>query len=234
MSARQHRLESWNGRTLQRICLLACTIVGGLALFSVMAANASAKEQRGFFLTGEKSGEESKKPRFEGEIYPTYLASAGVTNFVYTFQPGNVECPGQYSGKLSSASSELAISPFYFFAQCKSSGGSVAIAANLCEHTLTVLNEGPPYVGRFGVKCPTEKSYEFRLSAGCTVEIPAQTALAEVSYKNVGEGKKRGVQATFNVSKLKHTMKGPFFCEPGTYENGTLTGTTTLNGFNEP
>ena len=232
MSTRQLRLESWNGRALRRICLLAGAMLAGLALFSILAASASAKEQRGFFLTGEESGEEGKKPKFEGEIYPTYLASAATTNFKYTFQPGNVECPGNYSGKLSGASSELVVSPFYSFMLCNG-GGTVAIAQNGCEHTLTVLNQGPPYVGQFGVKCPTKNPYEFRLS-GCTIGIPTQTALAEVSFTNTGAGKNRAVEVTFNVSKLKHTTTGLFFCQPGTYENGTLTGATTLNGFNEP
>ncbi len=110
----------------------------------------------------------------------------------------------------------------------------MTITANGCETIATVSNEGPPYVGKFGVKCPAGKSFEVH-GKFCSVAIPAQTGLTGISYGNTGEGKNRAVQVTFNVSGLKYTLSGPEpeFCN-GTYENGTYTGTTTLNGYNAP
>ncbi len=70
---------------LRRIGLCAGAILASLALFSITVSSASAKEQRGFYLAGEKSEEVAKQPRFKGEIYPTYLASAGITNYQYGF-----------------------------------------------------------------------------------------------------------------------------------------------------
>jgi len=210
-----------------------------------MAASASAKEQRGFFLAGAKSEEAAKQPRFEGESYPTYLSGSQETVHQWTFQGAKLKCPEvDFSGKLSGVTSELSLVTFYHFAGCTfGSGGFLTILANGCEDTVHVLNAGPPYVGEFGLKCPAGKSYELtqNLEGGntCTYVIPAQTGVNTISLANKGEGKKRGVQIVFNLSGLKYTIKTSSMftpCAPnaGTYENGTYTGTILLNGFNEP
>ncbi|HEV7399808.1 MAG TPA: hypothetical protein VGN84_06015 [Solirubrobacterales bacterium] len=210
-----------------------------------MTASASAKEQKGFFLAGAKSEEVAKQPRFEGESYPTYLFGSQETIHKWGFQGTNLKCPEvDFSGKLSGAASELALTTFYHFAGCSfSTGGILTILANGCEDTIKVLNSGPPYVGQFGLKCPAGKSYEytqnFEGGATCTFVIPAQTTINTISLANKGEGKKRGVQAVFNLSGVKYTIKTSSMftpCAPnvGTYENGTYTGTILLNGYNEP
>jgi hypothetical protein len=231
-------------RTLKRIALIASAILASLTLFSAMAANASAKEQRGFFLAGVKSEEAAKQPRFEGEIYPTYLSGSQETAHKWVFQGTSLKCPEvDFTGKLSGVTSEISLTTFYHFFGCSfSTGGVLTISANGCEDTIHVLNSGPPYVGQFGLKCPAGKSYELTQNfegATCTYVIPAQTAVNTISLTNKGEAKKRGVQMVFNLSGLKYTIKTSSMftlCAEnvGTYENGTYTGTILLNGFNEP
>jgi hypothetical protein len=225
MSATQH--------AFRRYGLILGAVLLSLALLSVTASTAAATEQRAFFLAGEKSEEESKKPRFQGEVYPTSLnTTQASTYFEYGTQAGTLKCPGGYSGTLSGAASELLVSSFYYFASCTYPGGTgITITANGCSKTLTVSNEGPPYVGKVGYSCPTEKSYEFH-TPNCTIIYPAQAPVAGVSYENTGEGKKRSVKVTFNVTGLKYTLKGPFPFGPcsGTHENGTFTGWMTLSG----
>ncbi|HEY8810041.1 MAG TPA: hypothetical protein VIM28_08465 [Solirubrobacterales bacterium] len=218
---------------LKRIGLCAGAVLASVALFSVMAASAVAAEQRGFFVAGEKSEEAAKQPRFGGEVYPTSLASTENSTFKFGTQFGTMECPGEFSGKLSSAAAEITLTSFYYFSACHFAGSfeGVTITANGCDNTVNVLNEGPPYVGQFGYKCPAEKSYEFHTGA-CTIIIPAQAGHSEVTYKNTGTGKTRAVQVAFNVSGLKYSLKGPFPFGPctGTHENGTFTGSMTLKG----
>lgn len=246
MSVSQHALRQENGsQALRRIGLLAAAILAGIALFSTMASSASAKTQKGFFLAGEKSAEPAKQPRFEGESYPTYLYGDEDTTQKWTFQGETLQCPrAEFFGKLSSATSELQISTAYYFAECGfSTGGVLTISGNGCEPVVKVLNSGPPYVGEYAIKCPTGKSYELvqhLSSITCTYAIPAQTGLNAVSLENKGSGKTRSVQIAFNVSGLKHTIStnfpllAPCGKNVGTHENGTYTGTITLEGYNEP
>lgn len=228
---------------LKRIGLFAGAILTSVVLFCTMTASASAKEQRGFFLAGAESEEVAKQPRFEGEIYPTYLFGTNQGGAMkWGFQGPNLKCPlVDFSGTLSAVSSELVLNPFYQFATCSfSSGGVLTILGNGCEDTLKVLNSGPPYVAQFGIKCPTGEPYKFMQNYGggitCTYAIPAQTGLGTVSLTNKGEGKKRGVEVVFNVSGVKHTItpsspEAPCAPNAGTHENGTFTGTMLLNGF---
>jgi hypothetical protein len=245
MSLSHRTTRSWNGeQMLRRIGLLAGAILASTALFCVIVANASAKEQRGLFLAGEKSGEVAKQPRFEGEINPTYIFGSQETFHKWGFQGTNLKCPEvDFSGKLSGATSELLLTTFYHYWGCTfSTGGVLTISANGCEDSIHALNSGPPYVGEFALKCPAGKSYEYTQNfegATCTYVIPAQTSVNTISLANKGEGKKRGVQAVFNLSGVKYSIKTSSMftpCAPnvGSYENGTYTGTVLLNGYNEP
>jgi hypothetical protein len=236
MSASHFGIGRWGGgRALKQMALLASAILAGVVLLAATASSASAKAQVGLYLAGEESGEKAKQPRFEAESYPAYIFSSEDKTYEYTVQAGTMKCPGGHSGKLSGAASELFLAPTYIFSACTFGGsGNVTITANGCEHIVTVLNQGPPYVGQFGVKCPAGKSYEFH-TPNCTIAIPAQTGLTGVSYSNTGSGKSRAVQVTINVSGLKYSLKGPFPFGPcsGTHENGTYTGSMTLKGFDE-
>jgi hypothetical protein len=218
--------------------LIGFAVVGAVLLAS--GATAFAKEQRAFYLTGEKSAEVAKQPRFQGEIYPTYLATQGNTTVEFGFQAGTLKCPGSFSGQLAAAGPAVGLTSFYEYFACQTPGSlPLSITANGCENTLTVLNQGPPYVGQWGYKCPPGVSYEFRMASAlgvkCTIAIPSQTGLSEVKLENTGEGKSRSVKAILNVSKLKYVQKegSAFFCNPGEYENGTIAATMTLNGFDK-
>jgi hypothetical protein len=223
--------------TWSRLGLVLGAALLSLALLSVAASSASAKEQRGFFLAGEKSEEAAKKPRFEGELNPTYLATEKSSTYKFGFKSGNLTCSGVFSGKLGSASPEVAVTSVYVPASCVGPlFQPITILAHMCENTLSALNQGPPYVGQWGYKCPAGSSYEFvegNFETGCRYVIPAQTGLNGVELKNTGTAKTRGVGATLNVTGLKYSIKGPGFCQPGEYTTGTISGSMTLLGYNE-
>jgi hypothetical protein len=220
-------------RRLRLVGLIAGAILASLALLGTSASTASAKEQVGVYLAGEASEEASKQPRFEAEKYTAHLVGSSTTAQKYGFAAGSwLECPyAEYFGKATAKTSELVLSPWYpFFACSASNGGAVTIKQNGCEHIMTVSNAGPPYVGKFGIKCPSGAPYQFTAGT-CTISIPAQTALTGITYENTGSGKTRAVVVNLNVSGLKHSIS----CLGGmTFENGTLTGSFVLKGYDEP
>lgn len=220
-------------RTLARAGWLAAALFAGFVLVFATTSSASAQEQVGFHLAGEESEEAEQQPRFEAEQYTTHLLGESTSTHKYTFAAESwVSCPwAEFFGEISEPTSELHFSQFYPFWACSASnGGAVTIKWNGCEHVLTVSNAGPPYVGKFGIDCPSEDPYQFT-AGNCTVNIPDQSARAEVSYENTGSGSERSVEVTLNVSGLEHS----FSCLPGmTFENGTYTGSFVLEGYNEP
>jgi hypothetical protein len=243
MSASQSGFELWGEvKPLKRIGLAAGAILASFMLLCVTASSASAKEQVGFYLAGAASEEIAKQPRFEAEKYTTYLHGESTTAHKYGFQGGTMECPyAEFFGNVTAKTSELALSTFYpYFACSNSLGAPMTINANGCEQLVTVSNAGPPYVGKWGMKCPGQP-YRFVFSLGggltCAVGILPQTGRDKVSYENTGEGKTRAVKVALNVSGIKYTLtSSPPGLEgcTGSFENGTYTGSFTLKGYNEP
>lgn len=220
--------------SLGRVGLVVAGLLAILALGFATTSTASAKEQVGFFVAGEESEEEAEQPRFEAETSPAFFEGGG-SDHVWGFQIGNLECPVDFSGELSSAASDLTLVPFVSYFACNTPGGmTLTINSNGCVDTVDLLNSGPPYIGEFGISCPSESPYQFNLGGLCTISIPAQTGLAQVDLENTGEGAERAVHAAIDAEGLKYTISGlKFLCENGEYENGTYSGTATLKGFDE-
>jgi hypothetical protein len=238
MSASHHGRRLLSAPVLTRAGLLISAILASVALFAVVAATASAKEQRGIYVAGEKSEEKAKQPRLEAESYPTVLFGEGSTKHTFTTKLGAWSCSqSQFYGELTGATAALLLTQSYFF--CLPPGGAMPfIRWNGCQFVAHVENAGPPYTGQLEISCPAGKVYELEsyyssTKTNCIVKIPAQTGLNGVSFTNVGTGKTRGVEVNFNVSKFKYSLSGSaFFCK-GEYEDGAYTGTMILNGFNE-
>lgn len=224
-------------KTLPRLGAIAGALLACMALFGALASNAAAKEQRGFFLAGEESGEAAKKPRFEAEKYSSFVQGFGTDE--YGFAIGTMTCPEtEFSTTLSAASSELATNTFRKYFSCKTPFGFLlTINSSGCKDVLTVSNAGPPYVGTYGISCASGE-YEYNLGGGfCKIRIPSQTVPASVEYTNSGEGKKRTVTADVEASGLKYTISSekPLFspCKTylGTYENGTYSNTIAISAY---
>lgn len=231
--------RSGEGGTLARIGLIVGAVLAGIVLLFATASSASAKEQVGLYVTGEESEDEESQPRFEAEEYTAYLAGVSTTEHVYGFGLGTLECPwAEFSGQMTGPTPELVLASFYPYWACTtSSGGTVTITANGCEQIVTVSNSGPPYVGKFGITCPTESPYQFHINFGggaiCTISIPPQTGLDEVSFENTGGGAERAVEVALNVSGLSHSFSGSVPGCTGSYENGTYTGSYVLKAYDE-
>lgn len=223
---------------LRRVGLLFGAILASTALVGVMASTASAQVQVGLFVTGEESEEEAEQPRFEGEAEPTYVDADEAGVHKWEFEIGTIECEADFviSGELAGPSQEVRLGPSMF--PCQSTPNSlVSVEGNGCENVFSLLNVGPPYVGQFGMACPPGFAFTFHaetIAGTCSIAIPSQAGLDEVTYENTGEGAERAVHTSIDVSGLKYTITGPeALCSPGEYENGTYSGAMTLKGFDE-
>jgi Na+-transporting methylmalonyl-CoA/oxaloacetate decarboxylase gamma subunit len=207
------------------ILAVAFTTMGAVAL-------SAAAEPVGLFLSGEKSAEEAKQPKFGAEKYVATIGGASTSTNTYKLQYGNAECNGVLpTGKLSAASSQLGLQWTYGL-PCVFAGFGSPIMQNGCEIVLHVSNAGPPYVGSTDIVCPAGKGIVFTASAAgvtkCTATIFGQTGLEGISFENLGTGSGRSIEATLNLSGIKYTQvagTGLGKCTAGEFENGTYTGT---------
>ncbi|HEX6687674.1 MAG TPA: hypothetical protein VF085_03290 [Solirubrobacterales bacterium] len=242
MSSSQNDLGR-RGGGVARLGTLAAAMFAALALLFAMSATASASV--GFYMGGKKSEEAAKQPKFEAEKYPAVVEGYASAPHRFTVNIGYVECDEvefrEFSGKMTKATSEMVFQPWHWLCEGKQGGLSIPIAfkAQGCEFALSALNVGPPYAGQFGIKCPlgspgfeivTYTNFEMTTPL-CKVLYPPQTGVEGVSYENVGTGSARAVETSLELSGLKYIETGSkFFCKPGEFTNGALTGGEHLYG----
>jgi len=225
---------------LRRIALLTTAILAIAAMGATMAASAAAKEQVGVFVSGEESENEEEQPRFAAESYPAYLDGYSSGNLRWDVPAGPsveaIECPLDFFGELSSATASLTLSKFVYYFSCKTmpEGFTVTVINAGCEDTFGLFNSGPPYMGTFGNQCGEEGYFTFNLGSLCTVTLPHQLGLEDVSYETTGAGSERAIQASLEVEGLHYTVGGfAPFCGNGEYTEGSYSGTVVLEGFDE-
>lgn len=227
------RYGEGSGRLLpRRIIPLVGAMLASVALLAATASSASA-EPVGLFISGSKSEEAAKQPKFEAEKYTATVKSTALTGFQFTAQAGKLNCSEfALPGTLSAASSEYKAQQFFW--PCSFLGLATTIASNGCEFKLHVLNAGPPYVGTTDIVCPGGKGIQFAASSSgstvCTLTLLPQTGVGGVSFENTGTGSARAITVSFNLTTMKYSQEGsnPFLCKPGEYTNGVFTASDSL------
>lgn len=68
------------------------------------------------------------------------------------------------------------------------------------------------------------------IAINCELQIPAQPSLEAVGFGNEGVGTTRSVGLTLNLTGFEYTEVGACGA-PGTHNNGKLSSTTTLKGY---
>ena len=168
-------------------------------------------------------------PLFEGEQYSAVvdtgvksvklgLPAVGAGNFTCTSFNAN----GKFDAPGSLALSILQWNGCYF-------GVGFNINKNHCGLTLNpTVSEKPFAWSSLDITCPTGSELTFAIPF-CQVSIPPQTNRNSVKFENIGSGTSRDIKMTFQISNLKYKATG---CNtPGTYEDGTLFGEFTLDGY---
>ncbi|MGC1164776.1 MAG: hypothetical protein WA862_01575 [Solirubrobacterales bacterium] len=183
--------------------------------------------QRGVEVTADGytvgGGEE---PAFHAEQTPAWI-NGEQSEAVKFSTPGVgfAACKvAHYTGEeASSSSTELSLG--LEGSECSLGSIKATLSMNSCHYVLSVTSGGASYTGSANVVCSKEgDKIEFVSTGWCTLAIPAQT-IATATYKQVGEGVGRSVNATLTGSGLSYTAAGS--CVGGgekTYANGSLQG----------
>jgi hypothetical protein len=195
--------------TVKLIKTAGLAVVTALALAALGAGSASASQ-------------------FRAEEYPTTVAGTQVV--LQKFKTGGglvAKCAvASTAGTESEASSALTVTPSY--SECTVGGLGATLKANSCNYVLHSTNESAPFTGSMDISCSKEGDAIEAVQGGCSLKFPAQSSLGSVELQNTGSGQTRAIAATLNISGLKYTQAG---CSGsnGTFENGTLTGSSTIN-----
>jgi hypothetical protein len=176
---------------------------------------------------GGSSETPSNPPRFKAEKgYPAgVIGKQGTQHQLYMPAIGTFKCSAvNLGGVLSGPSAEALLDPE--FVTCGIGGMKVKVRTNSCDYRFDVANVGPAYAGTLNLVCSGSDQLEVDInSSTCTVKFPAQQ-LATVGYETSGIG----VLAKLTGEGVKYTLGEGCsgYGTPGSYTNGTFSGSTTL------
>jgi hypothetical protein len=195
----------------------------GLALFSALALSAAGASAA------------SAVPQFHSEIEDTFLTGGqtGIVANVLTTDLGEMKCKVvRFKGTQGpTTTTTMTLTPIY--EECKVSGENALVTLNGCKYTFHLEEQEEPIEARMGIECPMGEQIEID-TPECTITIPPQIPLEEVTFTNEGEETTRAVVADLNVSGIHYEEDGMGCAgEEETTENGTYTGLITVKGENE-
>jgi hypothetical protein len=194
------------------------------------AVGVSISSPSGIYLTGEKSSEEAKQPKFAAEQYPTQIAGIqGPTSHLFTTRTGQIKCSqGGFFGALSAAGPLLSVIPKY--EGCTSFGLKATVSMNSCSFVFQVANATPLYKGSMVVYCTKAGDAMEVKAPGCTIKFPSQAGGEGVSYVVNGSGSARTIVAGAELKGIEYIQTGIFCNGEGVFKDGTFTGDTLLRG----
>jgi len=171
---------------------------------------------------------------FKADSYPATIKGEQTTQIVFTGVVGAWKCTKlAMVGELAASSVSLTLAPQY--EGCAWAGIAATISMNGCTYKFaageTVEGKETKVKGTMDVVCPTGKEMVLVLNGGtCTIRIAPQTNLSSVTYETAGTP--ADVSLVLNVSGITYKVENGLTCPNspanGTYTNGTLAGTETL------
>jgi len=180
---------------------------------------------------------------------PTFVLTAATGKFkgssndhIFTVQGGNVKCVenggvkgARFEGTLTAEkSTEVTVTAAYGNAGkgCTAFGVAATVNMKSCHYRFTAVKGSNPPTALVDVICTTAGD-EITVTASslpCTVTVGPQTGLIHALLTNAGP-EPTHVNAEITVGKIKYTASGVGCPKPGTFEDGSYTGTVTLEGF---
>lgn len=185
-------------------------------------------------LIGAVGASGAQATKFTSAKYPTSLTGTQTSQHVFQTMFGAVKCDAaSFTGSLAAASSTITLAPTY--SKCTTSGLSVTITMNGCDFLIhnTIDISTHASGGNLDIQCPAGKQIVIdEAETGCTKDIGPQTGLGLMTYTINTEG--GDMNFDFTIKGIKYTVTGSgLFCfEPGSYTDGTYTGTATFKGSN--
>jgi hypothetical protein len=170
--------------------------------------------------------------QFRAEEYPVALNGTQITQQKLKTAGSSLFCnPTTMSGSLPAASNTITLTPE--FKACSYYGLQATATVNSCKYVFTSTNEAAPFTGTMDIACSNGDKIEFQSPfLGCTVKIPAQSGLnATLANDDIlTRSRNRKITATLNATGVKY--EDSCFEGTGMHEDGTLTGSTALRGYN--
>lgn len=181
------------------------------------------------------SAAQALPPEFHVEKAPATLKGQGLNAHRMTFDGGVVQCNNStfHGTQEALTTTTMTLTPTY--AGCTAFGFvGVPIDVNGCAFLLHLVAGSNPPTATSDIECPVGQ--EITITAPfCTIHIEPQVGLSHVIIDNQGAGAARDSVATFTLTGIKYTETAG--CPgPGagvTTNNGTYTGSATVQAFNE-
>jgi len=205
---------------------LAIAAVGALAAFGAAGAQAVAPE---FHCTSTTEN---------------CVLTAQSNDHVFSFQGGTFKCieNGGVKGARSEATIPKTASSITVTTALGNAGkGCTFLGASLvpnmksCDLVYNLVAGSLPPTATVDIKCNTAGDAITFTAASlpCTLTLGPQTGIGHIVFTNSGGAEPTHVKAEKTTSKIKYTATGVGCPKPGTFEDGQITGTTTIEGFND-
>jgi opacity protein-like surface antigen len=200
-------------RNLKALCLAVLAI---LAMSAVAASAASANPQFHFEM------EDTTLTGSQGQVVANTL----------TFDQGELKCKSvKFSGTSGAVTTTtLTLRPKY--EECKLAGENAVVTVNGCGYLFHLAENEENFEAAMSIECPDGQKLEVD-SPECTITIPPQAGLKEVTFTNEGEMATRSIVADLGVSGFHYVEDGAGCAsEEETTNNGTYSGQITVTGEN--
>lgn len=163
------------------------------------------------------------------EQYPASLSGTTLTGLGMNFGIGSVsKCNGNLSGSATTPSATTSVS---IPAEDKCEGATAPVKSNGCKFALHPGTETSPghFGGTFDIAagCSGLSTSYF----GCPINFPPQSGMS-ATYENVTWEGKNATVVTLSGGGMEYTRTGSG-CGPGTYHDGTLSGSWRLTSSTE-
>jgi hypothetical protein len=172
-------------------------------------------------------------PTFHAEVEDTILTGSQGTEVptVLTTDKGELKCEiVKFSGTwATTTNTTLTLKPTW--ENCKMGGITTFVTSNGCAFLFHLGLNTETFESKVDLECPVGKLLEVE-PGFCTITIPPQTGLQQVTFTNEGETTTRSLIADLNVSGIDYKEHGAECGSEGeeTATNGTLTGRITIKG----
>ncbi|HEU4599342.1 MAG TPA: hypothetical protein VFS26_06310 [Solirubrobacterales bacterium] len=183
---------------------------------------------------GAAGAQAASASNFVAGSYPAAISGNQLEKHIFKTVANDLYCNKyDFQSELTGAANELALAATP--SEC-STLGIVTMTVNMNGCTWNFNAGATIEAGKFSgaghIACPNGKEIVWNASGGnCTAKIPAQTLSGNFTLENTATEPKT-VKLSTAATGIKYTLGPTSGClsspTPGTYENGTYSGTTTL------
>jgi hypothetical protein len=220
---------------IRKLKVLGLALVAVLAFSAVAASASQAFEFTSFnTVTEEHEGGTSVGNQTEGNKH----------KFTPTGGFSSIQCTVAHFTGTSATGTEAAPTTHPEYSGCTDSlGRAVDVSTAGCNYVFHVTKgSGDEFEGTTDIECEAGKAIVVSITNGskevvCTDTVGAQNGTGPVVFKNMTESSPTDITVESKATNVVNTVKnGPGFfpcgAADGTYKNGTYTGNTTVQAFN--